>query len=346
MASRTSATCGAPAASCRAGAASRASLLALLAALASCAQPELAQRAAPAPPLPPPDAALVARVEALDPLHISAADVHDVLARAPAPRIILLQGSLAFVTMAPFGEFLIEMGYPPARIRNPRDGSLSYSSFADSATLAGMLAWYYEHDGMMPMLIGHSQGGMLVVQTLQELAGDFGSELHVVDPLTGEPQARTTIVDRLTGATRPVIGLKVPYAAAIATGRLPRLLLGQWTMLTRLRDVPNTVDEFTGYRIPFDPIAGEFGGSDPYVARGTAYSHIGLPDARRLAEQPATRAWIDAYVPGAAPAALPQDVDTTNLVHAADIWYSVRKHWCLEAQRLLRARSGRGGAAQ
>jgi hypothetical protein len=29
-------------------------------------------------------------------------------------------------------------------------------------------------------------------------------------------------------------------------------------------------------------------------------------------------------------------VDTTNLLHAADIWYSVKKHWCLEAQRLLR----------
>jgi hypothetical protein len=305
---------------------------------------------------PPPDPELLAQVEALDPLHVSAADVRDVLARAPAPRIILLQGSIAFVTMKPFGEFLIAMGYPQARIRNPRDGSLSYSSFGDSAVLAGMLAWYYEHDGMMPMLIGHSQGGMLVVRTLQELDGDFASEIHVVDPLTGEPEARTTVIDPLTGVQRPVVGLKVPYAAAIATGRLPRLLLGQWTMLVRLRRVPDTVDEFTGFRIPFDPIAGEFGGSDPYVATGSAvvrnvelpiwYSHIALPDARHLAAQPATRGWIEAYVPGAAPPALPDNVDTTNLVHAADIWYSVRKHWCLAAQRLLRARAGSREAAQ
>ena len=31
------------------------------------------------------------------------------------------------------------------------------------------------------------------------------------------------------------------------------------------------------------------------------------------------------------------DLDTRNLVHAADIWFSVKKHWCLEAQRLVRA---------
>ena len=30
-------------------------------------------------------------------------------------------------------------------------------------------------------------------------------------------------------------------------------------------------------------------------------------------------------------------MDTANLLHAADIWFSVKKHWCLEAQRLVRA---------
>ncbi len=63
--------------------------------------------------------------------------------------------------MAPFAEFLIAMGYPAERLRNPRDGRLSYSSFGDSRRLAGSIAWHYEREGLMPMIIGHSQGGML-----------------------------------------------------------------------------------------------------------------------------------------------------------------------------------------
>jgi hypothetical protein len=41
------------------------------------------------------------------------------------------------------------------------------------------------------------------------------------------------------------------------------------------------------------------------------------------------------------------DVDSANIVHAADIWYSVKKHWCIEAQQLIRARRAKaeqGGA--
>ncbi len=31
----------------------------------------------------------------------------------------------------------------------------------------------------------------------------------------------------------------------------------------------------------------------------------------------------------------PADVDTANLFHAADIWYSIKQHWCGGARRLL-----------
>jgi hypothetical protein len=57
-----------------------------------------------------------------------------------------------------------------------------------------------------------------------------------------------------------------------------------------------------------------------------------------LAEQPKLRDWIDAYEPNAPPP-LPTDpgIDTENLLHAADIWWSVKKHWCIEAQRAIRA---------
>lgn len=318
-------------------------------ALAALAQFASGQPALPAGAQTPPlDPAVAARILALDPDHLSEPDVREVLAHAPAPRIIALQGSLAFVTMEPFGEFLVAMGYPEERIRNPRDGTLSSSSFGSSTALAGSLAWYYEREGMMPLLIGHSQGGMLAIRTLYELAGTFAESIPVTNPLTGEAETRTTIIDPVTGAARPVLGLKVPYAAALATGKLPRLLLGQWSMLARLRHIPDTAIEFTGFSFRFDPIAGEFGGPEPYVATGSAivrnvtlpatYTHIGLPDTRHLAVDASTRAWINAYVPGAAAAALPADADTTNILHAADLWFSVKKHWCLEAQRLIRAR--------
>jgi hypothetical protein len=302
------------------------------------------------------DTATEERVLALAPENISAREVREVLASVDAPRIINLQGSVPIVTMAPFAEFLIAMGYPEQRIRNPDDGSFSYSSFVDARELAGALAWYYEHEGMMPMLIGHSQGGMVVIKTLHELAGDFGSELQVWNPRDRVAEARTTIVDPLDGESRPVVGLKVPYAAALATGKLPRILLGQWDMLARLREIPDTVEEFTGFSSEWDPIAGDFGTTEPYRATGSARvrnvilpsgaSHLTLPRVAELARDPATRSWIDRYVPGMPFEPPAAQTDTANLLHAADIWYSVKKHWCLEAQRLIRARRDRVAGRQ
>lgn len=316
-------------------------------ALALAAPLALAQPAAPpAPDVPAVPAALAARILALDPDHVSDRDVREVLAGAPAPRLILLQGSLAFVTMEPFARYLVAMGYPEARIRNPRDGALSYGSSGSSAALAGTLAWYYENERMMPLLIGHSQGGMLAIRTLHELAGEFAPAIPVVDPRTGGELPRTTIVDPQTGRERPVVGLTVPYATALATGKLPRLLLGQWSMLGLLRKIPDTVTEFTGFSFAFDPIAGEFGGPEPYVATGTAavrnvrlpdaYTHIGLPNAGHLADDAGMRAWIDAYAPDTT-APPPPGVDATNLLHAADIWRSVKRAWCRAVQLQLRA---------
>jgi hypothetical protein len=254
--------------------------------------------------------------------------------------------------MEPFARFLAAMGYPEERVRNPANGEWSYSSWGDSAQLAGALAWYYEREGMMPMLIGHSQGGMLVLRTLHELAGAFNDRLRVWNPLTGEPLARFTIADPVDGRERPVVGLRVGYATALATGKLPRLLLGQWTMLAKLRQVPDTVDEFTGFAIEWDFVAGSFPGAEPYAATGSAavhnvtlpagYSHVGLPRVQHLAADATTRAWINAYSPGST-AAQPDNegVDITNILHAADIWHSVKKRWCVEAQRRIRA-SGNG----
>ncbi len=294
-------------------------------------------------------APVAARIEALDCARVSATDVREVLSFAPAPRILNLQGSLAPVTMEPFARFLIAMGYPADRLTNPPDDRMSLSSFADSAQLAGTLAWYYEKEGMMPMLIGHSQGGMLAIRVLHEFAGAFHDSIEVWNPRTGLSERRTSIVDPQDGSERPVVGLKVPYAAALATGKLPRLLLGQWAMLDKLRAIPDTVDEFTGFTIEWDFIAGTFPGSEPYRAIGSASvrnvvlpastSHLALPQMQALATNGAMRAWIDGYDPDSVTPAPSMDaaVDAANAIPAAELWYGVRKHWCREAQRLVRS---------
>ena len=291
------------------------------------------------------DPALERRLAVLDCSRVTASDVAATLSALPAPRIIALQGSVAVVTMEPFTAFLEAMGYPAAQLAQPGSTTRSYSSFVDSRRLAGHVAWHFEREGLMPMLIGHSQGGMVVIKLLHDLAQTRdASPIPVWDPLRDVPEARTWIVDPLTREERAVTSLRVDYAAALVTGSLPRLLLGQWGMLPLLRDVPDSVVDFTGFAIPWDPIAGTGPVPAPFVAVGKArvrnvvlpasYSHIGLPLVTHLAKEPATRQWLDRYAPGTSEA-LPAGVDTSNLLHAAELWYSIKQHWCEGAKRVV-----------
>jgi hypothetical protein len=299
------------------------------------------------------DADVERRLVALDCDAVPGQAVADTLSRVPAPQIIALQGSVPIVTMAPFLAFLEAMGYPPERLRQSGADPASRSSFVDAHRIAGEIAWHYERDALMPMLIGHSQGGMIVIRVLHALAGTDGIQpIAVWPPASDAPDQRTSIVDPFSGAQRPVVGLRVDYATALVTGSLPRVLLGQWGILPLLREVPDSVDEFTGFAIPWDAIAGTGAQPSPYRAMGTArvrnvvlpasYSHIALPRAEHLAAQPATRAWVDAYRPSAI-SQLPEGVDTANLLVAADIWHSVKRHWC-EGGKRLAARKRRAGA--
>jgi hypothetical protein len=252
------------------------------------------------------------------------------------------------VTMEPFAAFLAAMGYPEERLTHPGSGARSLSSRVDARRFAGEIAWHYERDGVMPMLVGHSQGGMVVIKTLHELAHPKGP-IPVWNPLSGVAEPRTWIVEPRSGERRPVHEIRIEFAAAMVTGSLPRLLLAQWDMLPILKDVPDSVVNFSGFSIPWDPIAGTGPEPAPFRATGTAavrnvvlpagYSHIGLPDVEHLARQPATRAWIEAWRPDAPPP-LPAAADLTNLLHAADLWYSIRRHWCEAAQLGVAKRAG------
>jgi hypothetical protein len=252
------------------------------------------------------------------------------------------------------------MGYPEVSIRNPRNGSYSYSSYRNSVEMAGMAAWYYEKEGMRPMVIGHSQGGMLSVKILHELAGAFRKEIQVTNPYTGLSENRHLITDPLSGEQRPVVGLKLGFASAIATGKGMRFVLAQWDMLTRLRKIPDTVEEFVGFHLQNDLISGTLfgvGQGDRYTSMGSAKvhnivlppgsSHLGIPLIEDLAKNEQARAWINSYGLSNGSLRLPPALEgeTRNILFAAEVWFNIKKHWCLELKRwILAGKSARSPA--
>ena len=293
------------------------------------------------------------KIMALDPEHVSEKDVQEVLSRAPAPKIINIHGGIypVYLMMVSFSDFLVAMGYPESSIGNP-DGSYSYSCYEDSRKIAGITAWHYEKEGMRPMIIGHSQGGMQTIKVLRHLAGDYSMHVAVWNPITGKSEMRYQITDPITGQKRPVVGLQVCYATAEGAGGLTRVLPNQWDIETTLRKVPDSVEDFTGFYQNFDPLGGDFFGFGPgnlFHATGKAivrnvelpasYGHAEIPDTKNLAQNPEAREWINNYTPTDKPQSDPKlKGDIRHILWAADVWYSIKKHWVLELQRVIRAK--------
>jgi hypothetical protein len=118
----------------------------------------------------------------------------------------------------------------------------------------------------------------------------------------------------------------------------------------KLRVIPDTVDEFTGYFIAVDLIAWSFPGineAEVFKENGTArvrnlelpatYSHVFLPAVQELAKDPGTRAQLNAYAPGKQGEVGLERRPPHGALWAADVWYSVKKHWVLELQTLIKA---------
>jgi len=303
-----------------------------------------------------PDPQVEERVLAIDPERVTDSDVRALLAAGTTPRIIGLHGGIypVHLLMDSFGRFLVGMGYPDSKIRHPGDGRRSHSPYEDSEQIAGAIAWYYEKEGLMPMLIGHSQGGIQLVKVLYDLAGKNSPEIKVWNPTADAAENRVTIIDPYSGLARPVVGLKVGYASVVGAGGAALLLPNQWSMAGRLRSIPDSVEDFTGYAIGVDLVAWDVPGSAKYRSNGSArvrnvelpadYSHVFVTAASPLARDPAMREWINAYVPGTTtePPAVPGSHE--NALWAADVWYSIKKHWVLESQKAIHARRGLSAA--
>ena len=299
------------------------------------------------------------RILALNPEHVTDSDVRNVLAGAPAPRIINIHGGIAPVQkrLASFSKFLTGMGYPDKSLRLPSTGEYTISCYYDAEMFAGIIAWFYERDGMQPMILGHSQGSFQAVKALQLLAGQTADHLTVWSPLTWKPEERTEITDPLTGKKRPVVGLRVSYVAAMGGGGITRALPNQWDMMFSLRSVPDTVEEFTGFYVGLDVLGGDYlgyGPSNQYRSLGRAkvrnvqlptgnlLTHGKTPDIERFLSDPRALDWINSYVPSSNPVAPAGIGNSEGIEFGADVWKSVKRHWVIELQRLIRAQRAQG----
>lgn len=295
------------------------------------------------------------RILALDPENVTAQDVTETLSRVPAPRIVLLHGGVypVHLAMTSFAQFLIGMGYPEERIRVPgTSNDWSHNPYFASERVAGLIAWSYENEGMRPMLIGHSQGGIQVVKVLHDLAGTFGRDVQVWNPLTGQLEARTTIIDPISGQQRPVVGVSVSLASAVGAGGPSFIFPNNWEVFGRLRDIPETAVQFNGYFIGIDWFVMNVGGpgGDRFRPVGrtqvrnvelpAGYLHVTVPVTHHLPQNAALRKYVDDY---RATTEKPDEATmpgtySDNFYYAADNWHGIKKHWVLEAQRLVKAR--------
>jgi hypothetical protein len=298
-----------------------------------------------------------ASILALNPEHVTEQEVRNLLSRVPAPRIISIHGGLFPIKtgMNSFARFLIGMGYPEASIRHPGNGAYTYGYYDRSDKIAGTVAWYYERDGLRPMIVGHSQGGIHTIRVLHKLAGNTTPKLLLWNPMTQEEENRDEITDPLTGRSRPVVGLQVSFATAAVAGGMARVLPSEWDMNSRLREIPDSVEEFTGFQKGFDLLGGDFlgyGAANEYHATGSARvrnvrlpatsAHSSIPYVQDLLRDQEVMQWIEEYQPNGGEAItsgaeLEWGLKNGQVLWAADVWHSIKKHWVLELQRLIRA---------
>ena len=122
-----------------------------------------------------------------------------------------------------------------------------------------------------------------------------------------------------------------------------------------LRDVPDSVEDFTGFYKGKDLLGGDllgYGSVNHFQAMDKAavrnvclpsdYKHGAIPDTKHLLHSQQIKDWINRYHPADKPFDAPQlevkfDADSDHILWAADVWYSIKKHWVIELQHLLNA---------
>src|SRR5262249_36917131 len=73
----------------------------------------------------------------------------------------------------------------------------------------------------------------------------------------------------------------------------------------------------------------------------TTEGHGKTPAAEHLLKSQQIRDWLNNYTPVATPnedITVKFDSDSRHILFAADVWFSIKRHWVLELQRLIIAR--------
>ena len=144
------------------------------------------------------------------------------------------------------------------------------------------------------------------------------------------------------------------YVSVVGAGGAALLLPNQWSMAGRLRVIPDTVEEFTGYSLGLDMIAWDFSSSaSDFRANGKAsvrnvrlpadYFHVTVAATSDLARSPAMREWLNDYRPGQVNGVPVAEGPTDNALWAADVWFNIKHHWAIEAQKVIRAQRALAG---
>jgi hypothetical protein len=127
-------------------------------------------------------------------------------------------------------------------------------------------------------------------------------------------------------------------------------------MNTRLRKIPDSAEEFTGFQKGMDLFGGDFlgyGSANDYrstsnavvrnVRLPSASAHGWIPDAKPLLKSQEMKDWINSYQPGdSATNSLKFGAKDGRVLWAAEVWHSIKKHWVLELQQLLQAKPAPG----
>ena len=148
-----------------------------------------------------------------------------------------------------------------------------------------------------------------------------------------------------------MVGLRIPFATAVVAGGLGRALPNQWQMNRKLREFPIRLRNSPGSRRVWTcwaVIGLRYGPSNDYKPCGEAsvrnvrlpssYAHTTIPSTSHLLKSQQIKDWINDYRPGRTPELeMKFDSDSSHVIWAAEVWYSIKKHWVLELQRLLKA---------
>ena len=302
------------------------------------------------------DPAVAQRILALDPDRVTDADVRTALAAGPTPRIIGVHGGIypVHLVMESFARFLVGMGYPEAKIRHPGDGRLSHSPYESSARIAGTLAWYYEHEATMPMIIGHSQGGIQAVKVLYEPRRRVRRShpgLEPGDRFAGGPGHDHRSVHRAAPpGPRPARGLRVGRGCRRRRTASPQPMVDG---RPAARDAGHGRGVHRLLARPRHDRLGFLGSASDFRANGKAsvrnvrlpadYSHVTVAVTSDLARSPAMREWLNDYRPGQVNGVPVAEGPTDNALWAADVWFNIKRHWAIEAQKVIRAQRALAG---